>query len=175
MQLINSDLSTPVYLKTSDTDPWPSDKMFYLLTSNGLFLCRNHPWFRSCSPAPEGKGPSDLCEQKAEITLAYPVLPRALVEKAVGFFRSVYDDKHWESALILAFNRHTQEIELICPDQTASFGSVNYEIPTLPPHMAIVGCLINPGCITIAPVRASYAMRACGSCSVPQAIASLTK
>lgn len=139
MKLISTDMATPVYLKTEENEPWPEDKMFYLLSSNGLFLCRNHMWFRSCSPAPEGRGPSDLAEQKAELSLSYPVLPRALVEKAVAFFREVFNKHHWESALILVFNKQTQEIELLCPDQEVSFGSVNYEIPTLPHHLVLIG------------------------------------
>lgn len=139
MKLISNELSTPVYLKTADNDPWPEDKMFYLLSSKGLFLCRNHLWFRSCSPAPEGRGPSDLASQEAELTLNYPVIPRALVEKAVAFFLHVYEKDHWESALILVFNKLTQQVELLCPDQTVSFGSVNYEIPTLPPHLVLIG------------------------------------
>lgn len=137
MQLINSDLDTPIYLKMAEDEPWPEDKMFYLLTANGLFLCRNHPWFKSCAPAT--KGPSGLAEQKASLTLDYPVIPRALVEKAVAFFRRIYDKEQWESALIIAFNRQTQQIELICPDQKASWASVHYTIPTLPQHMALIG------------------------------------
>lgn len=139
MKLISNELSTPVYLKTADNDPWPEDKMFYLLTSSGLFLCRNHPWFRSCSRAPEGRGPSDLAEQKAELVPNYPVVPRALVEKAVAFFRQVYDQHQWESALILVFNRSTQAVELLCPKQEVNYGAVHYEIPTLAPHLALIG------------------------------------
>lgn len=140
MNNINTDpLGTPVYVKTEGDNTWPEDKMFYLLTSNGLFLCRNHQWFRSCSRAPEGRGPSDLASQEPELHLSYPVLPRALVEKAVAFFRHVFDENHWESALILAFNKLTQEVELICPEQECSFGSVHYEIPSLPPHMVLIG------------------------------------
>lgn len=137
MKLIESNLSVPVYLKTEENMVWPDDKMFYLLSKNGLFICRNHAWFQSCSPAKTG--PSDLFEQKAELSLSYPVLPRALVEKAVGFFRNVYDKDHWESALIIVFNRQTQQIELLCPDQEVSWGSVHYQIPPLQPHMALIG------------------------------------
>lgn len=137
MKLLSNDLSVPVYLKTEDNAPWPQDKMFYLLTKNGLFICRNHPWFQSCALAKSG--PSDLAEQKAELSLSYPVLPRALVEKAVGFFRKVYEENHWESALIIALNRQTQQLELVCPEQECSWGSVHYQIPALPHHLALIG------------------------------------
>ena len=139
MKKISNDLGTPVYLKTGENDPWPEDKTFYLLTASGLFLCRNHQWFRSCSPASEGRGPSDLAEQNAELELSYPIIPRALVEKAVAFFRHVYDKQESESALIVVYNRLTDEVELVCPDQTVSYGSVNYKIPSLPPHQVLIG------------------------------------
>ena len=44
-------LLTPILLKTADTMPWPEDEsVFHLVTSDGLFLCRNHPFFTSSVP-----------------------------------------------------------------------------------------------------------------------------
>ncbi len=40
---------TPILIKDSEDLQWPADaRVFYLLTSNGLFLCRQHELFRSC-------------------------------------------------------------------------------------------------------------------------------
>ena len=125
MQNITTDpLDTPVYLKEKDF-VWPSDKLFYLMTADGLMICRNHMWFRSCALAKTG--PNYLEKQKETCALKYPEIPRALVEKSVGFFLRIYKKEHWESALILVFNRETQQMELVCPDQTCSYGSVNYD------------------------------------------------
>lgn len=128
----------PFYLK-DDKFVWPEDqKMFYLLTRDGLFICRNHPWFQSIARAKSG--PSNLQEQKAEVSLSYPRLPRALVEKAVGFFLRIYEQHHWEAAVLIIYNRQTQQVELLCPEQDCSFGSVNYKIPTdLPHHLVLLG------------------------------------
>lgn len=126
----------PVYLKTADFK-WPQDKMFYLLTADGLFIGRNHAWFQSLAPAK--KGPSDLLKQEPQLELSYPILPRALVEKAVSFFRYVYQNKQTESALILGWNKNTQAIELICPEQEVSYASVHYTIPILEPHLLLLG------------------------------------
>lgn len=125
MKNINPDpLGVPVYLKTEDFE-WPENqKLFYLMTADGLMLCRNHAWFKSCAPVK--KGPGELDEQKPFCSLSYPKIPRVLMEKAVGFFTRIYDKKHWESALILVYNQVEQKIELLCPDQKADWGTVKY-------------------------------------------------
>jgi PRTRC genetic system protein A len=134
---MNQQLSTPFYTKTDKNMPWPKDKMFYLMTRDGLFICRNHEWFSSCAPAK--KGPSELEDQKPFIDLKYPMVPRALIERALGFFHLVFKDRKAESALILVWNRQTGKMELVCPKQKVSWGSVKYDIPDLPPHLALIG------------------------------------
>jgi hypothetical protein len=62
-----------------------------------------------------------------------------LIEKAVGFFRRIEKDHGWEAALIIVWNRHNQELELICPEQKNGLGSVSYDIPKLPQHLALIG------------------------------------
>lgn len=137
MKLENENIVTPVYLKTEMDMTWPKDKMFYLLSSDGLYLCRNHEWFQSCALSKHG--PGELEPQKPFVRLNYPKVPQTLLEKAVGFFRRVFKENHWESALILVWNRQTQAMELVCPDQKASGSSVDYEIPKLPQHLALIG------------------------------------
>ena len=137
MKLQDENISTPVYLKTDKGMPWPKDKLFYILSSDGLFLCRNHEWFRSCAPAKHG--PCELEAQEAFAHINYPQVPKLLVEKALSFFRLIFEDKHWESALIIVWNRNTNKMELVCPDQKASSASVKYEIPKLPQHLALIG------------------------------------
>lgn len=149
MKNINPDpLGVPVYLKT-DNEPLPKDKLYYLLTRDGLFLGRNHPFFSSCIPAKTG--PGELAEQKSTVTLNYPPIPRDLFQRAVGFFHLVFKAHHWESALILAWNRNTQAMELVCPEQKASGAHVDYTIPTLPHHLSLIGdihshCDFSPRC-----------------------------
>jgi PRTRC genetic system protein A len=144
MKNINPDsLGVPVYLKTEDKQEWANDKLFYLLTKDGLFLCRNHEWFRSCALAK--RGPAGLAGQKPMLELSYPRLPRVLLERAVAFFRLIYEEKYWESALILVWNKTTRQMELLCPDQKADPGAVNYDIPALPPNLLLVGDIHSHG------------------------------
>ena len=127
---------TPVYLKT-DEFVWPKDRMFYLMTRDGLMLCRNHAWFESCVPAK--KGPSELGEQKEFCRASYPKIPQLLFEKAVGFFAAIHTAKGWEAAVVLVWNSMTKEIELVCPEQKNSWGAVNYDLPNLPPGKIFLG------------------------------------
>ena len=136
MKLI-SNISTPVYLKTDKHMEWPKDKLFYILSSDGLFLCRNHEWVQSAVPAK--RGPGELEPQEEFASVNYPKIPKFLMEKAVGFFRRIEKDKHWESALILVYDRQKGQVDLVCPEQKASDVSVQYDIPKLPQHLALIG------------------------------------
>jgi PRTRC genetic system protein A len=147
MKLENDNLSTPIYLKTDKHMDWPKDKLFYLLSSDGLFLCRNHEWFTSCSLAK--RGPGELEGQQPFAAIKYPKVPKVLMEKALSFFRRIEEEHHWEAALILVWNRETQSMDLVCPDQKASDTSVKYDIPKLGQHLALIGdihshCNLSP-------------------------------
>src|SRR3990167_3080761 len=81
-------LTTPLYFNTNLTE-WPQDSVFYVMASNGLFKCRNHPFFISCVKT--DRFPTELkpCEQS--LSLRYPKIPKAMFQKVVGFFSKVYD------------------------------------------------------------------------------------
>jgi hypothetical protein len=139
---------TPVYLKMRDDTPWPEDKVFYLLTARGLFLCRNHPFFQSAVPAPDW--PSELRAQEPFFDPGYPKLSRAQIEAVVGFFAAVGHRFSAEAIVLLAWSTEARRLCLIIPQQEASVGSnrwgdtwpigVTYEVPaSLPPHLTLVG------------------------------------
>ncbi len=148
MKCSGPQLFTPLYLKLNDAMPWPEqEKAFYLLSSEGLFLCRNTPFFRSCVPAREF--PGELAEQRPFLQLAYPRIPRPLLEQVVGFFDLIGDRFGSEAAVLLAWNRTTETVEAIVPPQTGLVGmswsgnpyplELEYEVPPLPPHLLLLG------------------------------------
>jgi hypothetical protein len=115
---------TPVYVKTDENASWPEDPVFFMLSRDGLHLCRNHRFFRSSVPAPYA--PSELASQKPFLDLnACPLIPQALIERAVGFFYEVYRRSGSESGLLLVFNDDDSRMRLVCPDQVATV-SVSY-------------------------------------------------
>lgn len=142
-------MNTPVYIKQSESDPWPQDDFFYLVAREGLFRCRNHKFFQSCTKVENG--PGDLPSQKQFLRSSYPKIPQVMLERVVGFFQKVADKQNSEAAVILAWNRQTEEVELIIPDQLAINSSpwgknkhgypmdVKYEIPSLLPHQSLIG------------------------------------
>jgi proteasome lid subunit RPN8/RPN11 len=110
---------TPVLVKTSKDLPWPEDeRIFYILGRNGLFLCRNHEFFRSCVPARQG--PSELEEQSVLLVPRFPIIPRVLFERAVGFFEQVADLYRAEAAVLLIWDRTARRVRLLVPEQTAT-------------------------------------------------------
>jgi hypothetical protein len=147
MNISHNDLLTPIYLKVDGAMPWPKDKIFYLLSRDGLLLCRNHQFFSSCVPA--DRWPSELAGQKPFLKLDYPKLPQRLVEQVVGFFDLVGEKYNSEAAVLLVWNCETKEVELVVPTQTATVGTsyygsrypvdLRYEIPNLPPHLLLIG------------------------------------
>lgn len=147
MKLDIPNLFTPLYVKVSDDMPWPEhEKVFYLLTRNGCFLCRNHPFFRS-SVLTE-KMPSELASHDAFVNLSYPRLSQRQFERIIGFF-DIMGREGAEAAVLLLWNTKTHAIELVVPPQTSIVSSswsgrpspieVHYEVPALPPHLVPIG------------------------------------
>ncbi len=148
MKPLDPDLITPIYAKTHPRMTWPDDQpVFYMLAANGLFLCRNHRFFRSCTPA--RRGPAELAIQQAFLDSRYPKIPQALMEMAVGFFSQVKDKYGCEAALLLGWDRHAEEVHLFVPKQRCTMYQthyaefpvgVHYEVPAgLPEGLGMFG------------------------------------
>jgi hypothetical protein len=113
---------TPVLIKTAADLPWPEDqRTFYILGRDGLYLCRNHEFFRSCVPA--RGGPSELEEQATFLAPRFPMIPRVLFERAVGFFDRVAELHSAEAAVLLVWDRSAKRVRLTVPEQTATVSS----------------------------------------------------
>jgi len=141
-------LHTPIFLKTSEDFVWPEDeRAFYLLSRDGLFLCRNHSFFRSSVRV--DLWPAELAAHKSSLHMNYPKLPRRLIEQVVGFFSIISRRQNSEAAVLTTWNRTAQEIEVVVPEQTGlvSHGwngnayplELRYEIPPLPTHLMLIG------------------------------------
>ena len=148
MKCSGQQLFTPLYLKLNEAMPWPEqEKAFYLLSSQGLFLCRNTAFFRSCVPVQDF--PSELAAQKPFLKLSYPRVPRRLMERVIGFFDVIGERHASEAAVLLAWNRDTNTVEAVIPNQVGLVGmswsghpyplEVEYELPQLPPHLVLIG------------------------------------
>jgi hypothetical protein len=86
----------PVVLKDAGfRAPEASD--YYVLARNGLFLERHTDIFSASVPV-EGGVPG-LAAHEPRLTLRLPRLPRAMLERAMGFFRAVWE--RWEGEAIL--------------------------------------------------------------------------
>jgi hypothetical protein len=113
---------TPVLIKTAADLAWPEDqRTFYILGRDGLYLCRNHEFFRSCVPA--RRGPSELEEQATFLAPRFPMIPRVLFERAVGFFDRVAELHSAEAAVMLVWDRSAGRVRLTVPEQTATVSS----------------------------------------------------
>jgi len=148
MKPVPPQLHTPILIKTDTNPPWPHDEpMFHLLSRDGLFLCRNHPFFVSSVPITDG--PSELAPHRPFLQLRCPKLPQRLLERVVGFFNAVGARQAAEAAVLLAWDRHARRLLTIVPEQCATVDvttsgfrfpvGLHYEVPPLPPHLQLVG------------------------------------
>jgi PRTRC genetic system protein A len=145
----NPTIVTPVYLKTDRDMPWPKqDKVFYLLASDGLYICRNHEFFSSSVPA--SQGPAELAPHQKSLRIRYPKVPQALFEQVIGFFDHMAATHGAEAAVLLVWNRESRCVQVLVPEQrnTVSLSwrgyahpvGLHYEIPTpLANHLALLG------------------------------------
>jgi hypothetical protein len=109
----------PVVLKTKRESSWlEQEPIFYVVGRDGLHVCRNHEFFRSCVPAVGG--PSELEEQGSFLKPRFPRIPRRIFERAVGFFDRVADRHGSEAAVLLAWDRKARRVRLVVPQQTAT-------------------------------------------------------
>jgi JAB domain-containing protein similar to deubiquitination enzymes len=154
MKRIDSSLITPIYVKQDQNMPLPKDPVYYLLARDNLFLCRNHPHFQSCVPAPQW--PTELATHAASFVSRYPPIPREQLERICGFFGHMSDKQSAEAIALLAWDQITREVHTIVPPQVSavsrgSWGAsypigVKYRLPQdLPNHWSIF-CDIHSHC-----------------------------
>jgi len=148
MKINIPNLFTPVYVKLTEDTPWPEhEKVFYLLTKDGSFLCRNHRFFRSSVPTE--KLPAELAAHEPSLDLTCPKVPQRLLERIIGFFDLIGTRHGAEAAALLVWNTKSKSVEAIVPPQVSIVGSswkgipypieVHYEVPPLPPHLVLMG------------------------------------
>ena len=138
MEPVDRNLVTPIYVKADPDMPWPQDSVFYLVSNGGMFLCRNHQFFRSCAPAP--CWPRELARQEAFMNLKFPKIPQRLLELTVGFFDQVAAEHRAEAVLLLAWDPADQRVHLVVPKQRSTVHQswlgnrypigVHYDLPT---------------------------------------------
>lgn len=146
MQRDDLPLITPIYIKKSMAMRSPTDPVYYLLTSNCLYLCRNHPYYRSCVPAP--RWPTELVPHAASFAPKFPPIPQDQFERICGFFGHMSEEHRAEAIVLLAWDSIDQMVRTIVPQQVSavSAGSrglaypigVKYRFPqNLPKHWTV--------------------------------------
>jgi PRTRC genetic system protein A len=142
----------PVYVKTDPAMPRPADPEFYLLTQNGTFLCRNHPFF--ASDVPTTRPVRALAAHRAGVVVNYPRLKAPVLESIVGFFWRVYEMHRSEAMVLLVWDLAEKRYRLVVPEQEATvWGTggrrspqdVRYRVPVLPPGQLLVGDIHSHG------------------------------
>ncbi len=109
----------PLLIKREDELDWPEDqRMFYVLAADGLFVARNHEFFRSCVPARQG--PSELADLAPFVDCNFPIIPQAIFEQVVGFFDRIAALHNSEASVLLAWDRDEECVRVVVPEQTAT-------------------------------------------------------
>jgi PRTRC genetic system protein A len=144
----------PIYLKSDPASPRPKDSEFFWLTRDGLFFCRNHPFFASDVPSP--RPPAWLAPHGASCRVSFPKVPVAVLEFAVGFLGQVFERHGSEAVVLLLWNMQRRRYRLLVPEQDATVWEssggyrsaldVTYKVPgVLPRHCLVVGDVHSHG------------------------------
>jgi proteasome lid subunit RPN8/RPN11 len=108
-----------VVLKTGAELEWPEgERVFYVLGRDGLMICRDHEFFRSCVPA--RCGPSELETQEEFLEVDFPRIPKRAFEHIVGFFSAIGSQHGSEAAVLLFWDREHERVRVVVPEQTAT-------------------------------------------------------
>jgi len=103
----------PVIVKDAAFAP-PDLPSYYLLAADGLFLVRNTALFSSSVRA---DGVAGLQPHAASLRLQIPPLPRVLIERALGFFRAVYERWRGEGILVMFYAPSLRRFVFRAPPQ----------------------------------------------------------
>jgi hypothetical protein len=142
----------PVYLKTDADMPRPGDPEFFLLTRNGTFLCRNHPFF--ASDVPTNRPVRALAAHRPGVEVRYPRLKAVQLESIVGFFWRIYQLHRSEAVVLLVWDLAEQRYRLIVPEQEATVWrsgrerspqDVRYRVGVPPAGQLLVGDIHSHG------------------------------
>ena len=111
----------PVVVKDRVLSPPPATDAYYVVAANGVFLVRRTPLFTAATAV---DGIPGLLTHTPSLELRVPRLPRALVERASGFFRAVYERFEGEAILVMFYAPTLQRFALVAPPQvlTGRFG-----------------------------------------------------
>jgi hypothetical protein len=104
----------PIYRKTAGFVE-PPEPVYFLLSRDGLLLVQRNGLFRA---AVKAEGVPELEGQKPYVELAFPKLPRELMESIYGFFQAVYDRWRAEGIVLLYYSPQQRVFRAAVPPQT---------------------------------------------------------
>ncbi len=143
----------PLYLKTDEQAPRPSDSEFYWLTRDGAFLCRNHPFFQS--DVPTRRPVKALASHEPRCVIRYPKVKAPTLEFIVAFFGRVFELHRSEAVVLLLWDMEKQRYRILVPEQEATVWEsytgrrspqdVTYKVPPLPPGHLLMGDIHSHG------------------------------
>lgn len=127
-----------MYYKTEDFEE-PEDKIYYLLASNGIFLCKTTPFFKSVTEVKEMPG---LEKAKNRLVMTLPSrISNQLLGKILAFFRWAYETHKSEAIVLLYWSDGSKEYVAIPPEQDVSPAALAYKLPATPKGMTRVGTI----------------------------------
>lgn len=142
-------LQSRFIIKRDNKFEWPeNEKIFYVISKDGMFVCRDHPFFRSCTRV--HRIPRELKPQKRFFVPKFPKLPGIMLDNIVGWFQEVYERYKTEAVALLVWDSIEKCPLVVVPPQITHLhqygiskslhgGDVTYEPLPLAPHLSVYG------------------------------------
>lgn len=115
-------MSPPLVLKGENFSE-PKERVYYILSGDGLFLVKNFPIYRSCTKVENGL--PWLQGQSENFELNLPKIPCALFERVVAFFQVIYCLHRSEAMVFLYYHLEQGAFEVVVPQQVVTSKGFN--------------------------------------------------
>lgn len=117
---------TEITVKFAEEDALPSGAYGLVLAKNGLFIKREHEFFKSCVPARDFPF-EELADQATYCQIKLPKIRQVTMEKIVGFFDAVYKKYKAEAGVILYYNAEKKLVMFSVPKQQVNANEMKYK------------------------------------------------
>ncbi len=145
--------------KTHEPPPLEQGQARYVMAANGLYYEQHDQLFHACAEIhkfynPVNFGSMKLLDQETFFSPKFPKIPRALLEKCLGFFSYVEKKDDVECGLVLLYDPDTYQYSWCCPEQECSGSEVKFTVPV--PGKDYAENLIHFGDVHLHPGMRAY-------------------
>lgn len=120
--------------KTSQLEPLELGKARYIMAADGIYYEQNDDLFHASTLVKEFYNPLNfgtmlMLDGNEFFEPRFPILPKALIEQCLGFFKRIEVTHEAECGLVLLYDPDTMDYSWCCPEQTGGGWDLKFAVP----------------------------------------------